>query len=288
MMVKHRSTNTIKDIRIIPVMALIIVLSGCAGMFFYPQKELLRTPDKIGIQYEDVSFASSDGTHLHGWFLPARQQAKGTVVFFHGNAENISTHIGAVYWLPAEGYNVFLFDYRGYGLSAGHATIRGVHEDARAALQYVHDRADVDPQRLVLFGQSLGGAIAIYTAATAGIPLAAVVVESAFADYRKIMREKLADFFLTWPLQWPLSYTVTDRYSPLRVVADLKVPLLIIHGDADKVVPVEHAYDLYKAATGDKTLWIVKGGGHTAAFGANRLEYRPRLLSYLEKKLNPD
>ena len=134
----------------------------------------------------------------------------------------------------------------------------------------------------------MGGAIAIYTAATAGIPLAAVVVESAFADYHKIMREKLADFFLTWPLQWPLSYTVTDRYSPIQVVADLKMPLLIIHGDADKVVPVEHAYDLYEAATGDKTLWIVKGGGHTAAFGANRQEYRPRLLSYLEKTLNPD
>lgn len=256
-------------------------------MFFYPQKELQRTPDKIGLQYEDVSFASIDGTRLHGWFLPA-QQAKGTVVFFHGNAENISTHIGAVYWLPAEGYNVFLFDYRGYGLSAGHATISGIHNDARAALQYVHDRADIDPRRLVLFGQSLGGAVAIYTAVTAGIPLAAVVVESAFADYRKIMREKLAEFFLTWPLQWPLSYTVTDRYSPIRVVADLKVPLLIIHGDTDKVVPVEHAYDLYEAATGDKTLWIVKGGGHTAAFGANRQEYRPRLLAYLEKKLNPD
>jgi len=278
----------IKTFHAVLAITLVIFLSGCAGLFFYPQKELLRTPDQIGLEYEDVSFTSTDGTHLHGWFLPAQQDVKGTIVFYHGNAENISTHIGAVYWLPAAGYNVFLFDYRGYGSSGGRASIKGVHEDARAALQYVHDRADVDPQRLVLFGQSLGGAIAIYTAATTDIPLAVVVVESAFSDYHKITREKFADFFLTWPLQWPLSYTVTDRYSPVKVVADITSPLLIIHGDADTVVPVEHAYDLYQAATGDKTLWIVKGGGHTAAFGAYHEEYRPRLLSYLETKIKPD
>jgi uncharacterized protein len=268
--------------------ALALELSGCAGLFFYPQKQLLRTPDQIGLEYEDVNFSSTDSTPLHGWFLPAQQDARGTIIFYHGNAENISTHIGAVYWLPPEGYNVFLFDYRGYGTSGGHASIEGVNEDARAALQYVHDRPDVNPHRLVIFGQSLGGAIAIYTAATTDIPLAAVVVESPFSDYRKIMREKFADFFLTWPLQWPLSYTVTDRYSPVNVVAEIKSPLLIIHGDADTVVPVEHAYELYQAASGDKTLWIVKGGTHTAAFGMHREEYRTRLLSYLETKLNPE
>jgi len=276
--------STIK-IQYLVIPVLIALLSGCAGLFFYPQKQLQRTPEQIGLDYEDVNFSSIDGTPLHGWFLPAQKDVKGTIIFFHGNAENISTHIGAVYWLPPEGYNVFLFDYRGYGRSGGRANINGVHQDARAALQYAHDRADVDPARLVVFGQSLGGSIALYTTATAGIPVAAVVVESSFSSYRKILREKLAAFILTWPFQWPLSYTVTNRYSPQAVVASLQAPLLIIHGDADATVPVEHAYDLYQAATGDKTLWIIKGGGHTAAFRQYQEEYRPRLLSYLEEKL---
>ena len=261
------------------------LLSGCAGLFFYPEKELIRTPDQIGLDYEDVRFASIDGTQLHGWFLPAQIDVKGTIIFYHGNAENISTHIGAVYWLPPEGYNVFLFDYRGYGRSGGKTNIDGVHLDARAALQYLHDRTDIDPARLVVFGQSLGGSIGLYTAATSGIQLAAVVVESPFSSYRKILREKLKAFIFTWPFQWPLSYTVTDRYSPLAVISELKAPLLIIHGDADTIVPVNHAQDLYQAATGDKTLWIVKGGGHTSAFTQYRQEYRPRLLLYLEEKL---
>ncbi len=263
----------------------VLLLSGCSNMFFYPQKPLVRTPQDIGLAYEDVSFNSVDGTRLHGWFLPAPGPAKGTVIFFHGNAENISTHIAAVYWLPAAGYNVFAFDYRGYGRSEGKESLDGVHLDARAALDYVRGRKDVDPDRLVLFGQSLGGAVAMYTAATSVMPLRAVVVESSFSDYRKIFREKLSDLVITWPLQWPLSFTVTDQYSPLAVIADLKAPLLIIHGDADLIVPVIHAHTLYAAAKGDKTLWIIEQGGHTAAFGSMREIYRPKLVEYLESRL---
>ncbi|MEW5756655.1 MAG: alpha/beta fold hydrolase [Pseudomonadota bacterium] len=254
-------------------------------MFFYPQKQLVRTPQDIGLAYEDVTFSSLDGTRLHGWFLPAQGPAKATVVFVHGNAENISTHVAAVYWLPAAGYNVFAFDYRGYGRSEGKESLDGVHLDARAALDYVRGRADVDPARLVLFGQSLGGAVALYTAATSQVPLRAVVVESSFSDYRKIFREKLSDLIITWPLQWPLSFTVSDQYSPLAVIADLKAPLLVIHGDADPIVPVSHAHALYSAAKGDKTLWIIEQGGHTAAFGPMREVYRPKLVEYLESRL---
>ena len=98
-------------------------LGACTSLLFYPQRELVLTPDRVGLAYRDVWFKAADGTRLHGWFLPAGMNVvRGeacTVLFLHGNAENISTHIGNVAWLPGKGYNVFLFDYRGYGRSAG-------------------------------------------------------------------------------------------------------------------------------------------------------------------------
>jgi hypothetical protein len=192
-----------------------------------------------------------------------------------------------VYWLPAEGYNVFLADYRGYGRSQGKAELHGVHLDAAAALAYVRQRPDINPGRLAVFGQSLGGAIAIYTMATQDRKgIKALVVESTFAGYRDIFQEKLAGLFLTWPFQWPLSYTVPDTYSPLSVIGDIgDIPLLIIHGDQDLIIPVHHSQKLYEAAPGEKHLWRIEGGRHTEAFARLGRIYRPRLVEYLGNKL---
>jgi hypothetical protein len=265
-----------------------VTLNACSGMFFYPMSQLVRTPADISLEYEDLYFTSQDGVQLHGWFLPAVGEAKGTVIFYHGNAENISTHIAAVYWLPKEGYNTFIFDYRGYGLSQGETEIDGVHQDGLAALRFIARYPKVDPDKLVVFGQSLGGAIAIYSVAHAGVPVKALIIESSFADYRTIFQEKLAGIFFTWPLQWPLSFAVTNQYSPLVQLPWLKdVPLLVVHGDADQIVPIHHGRQLFEAASGDKTFWQVEGGDHTAAFTYQRQRYGPRLLEYLQQKLGP-
>ena len=115
-------------------------------MFFQPQTTQYMTPNEIGLAYEDVYFSSTDGTKLHGWFLPAQGKAKGTVLFLHGNAENISTHILSVYWLPAQQYNVFLLDYRGYGLSEGVPDLKGAQEDINIAMNYLLHRKDIDTE----------------------------------------------------------------------------------------------------------------------------------------------
>lgn len=266
---------------LICLFALSLQLSGCGRLFFYPEKELLRTPADIGVAYQDVSFSSLDGTQLHGWFLPASGTARATIVFFHGNAENISSHVGAVFWLPAQGYNVFVWDYRGFGQSEGKPDIQGVNRDAQAALDYVASRNDVDPDRLVLFGQSIGAAIALYSAATTKLPIRTVVAESAFTSYPAIMREKMSESLLTWPLQW-LSVAVTSQYDPLGAVKAIHAPVLLIHGDKDKIIPIHHARELFAAANQPRQLWIVKGGGHISAFAPTRLEYRKRFTRYLE------
>lgn len=272
--------------RSLAIALLCFVLSGCTSVFFQPQDKEYLTPDVIGLTYQDVTITDSDGDLLHGWWLPAQGRAEGTVLFLHGNAENISTHIGSVYWLPAQHYNVFLLDYRGYGASQGTPSVEGALSDINSAMEYLLQRSDVDPQRIVVLGQSLGGALATYYVAHSPHRknIKALIVESAFASYRQIAREKLASFWLSWPVQWPLSFTIDDTYSTLPVVDKVSpIPLLLVHGDKDVVVPLHHGQALFAAAAQPKEFWIVPGGGHIEAF-RHKL-YQERLVQYLERVL---
>lgn len=269
------------------LLAAAALLGACTQLFLHPGRQQVLHPQKLGLAYEDVWLAAADGAKRHGWYLPAAGTARGTVLHLHGNAENVSTFIAAVHWLPARGYNVLLLDYRGYGRSEGRATVANVHEDARDALVYLLRRPGVDSRRLVLFGQSLGGSAAIYTAAHHATPgqVRAVIAEGAFSRYSRIAREKLDQLWLTWALQWPLSLLFSDRYSAEDALARLQgVPLLLVHGDQDPVVPLSHARRLYDAARGRRELWSIAGGKHVDAFTRPGLreENRERLVRYLD------
>jgi fermentation-respiration switch protein FrsA (DUF1100 family) len=249
------------------VLSLFVSLAtvGCTQTFFQPQRVLIDTPSSAGLRYEALDLRAADGVELFTWFLPARGEAQATVLFLHGNAENISTHFNSVTWMPAEGFNVLALDYRGYGKSGGAPSLAGVQLDIDAALRALLERRDVNPRRIVLFGQSLGGALAIHYAAHGAYrgALRAVIADSAFADYRLIVREKLAGFFLTWPLQWLPAVTVDNDYSPLASVAKLRpLPLLLIHGERDTIVPAHHSRMLYEAAAEPKELQLVPQAGH--------------------------
>jgi len=266
---------------------LTVVLAGCNSLFYFPYRTQVLSPDQLGLRYEDVYLQANDGTRLHAWLLPAALPAKGTILFLHGNAENISTHIMSVRWLPARGFNVFLPDYRGYGASAGTPSLEGVQDDVDGALAALLARPDIDPDRIVVFGQSLGGAVAIYNVAHSPYRshIRALAVESAFSSYRGIAREKLAAFWLTWPLQYPLSLLVSDRYSPSDAIARVSpIPLLIIQGDRDPIVPVGHARRLFELAREPKQLWIVPGSGHIQAF--QHQTFRDRFVMWLKQVLS--
>lgn len=252
-------------------------------MFFLPMKQLVRTPADISLQYHEVLFNSSDGTSLYGWMLPAQGKAKGSILFFHGNAENISTHIGSVYWLPSHGYNVFLFDYRGYGKSAGTPELNGIMNDAQAAIVEFTKLPEVINTPKIVYGQSIGASIATYAVAHSGLrdKIDAVILESGFSSYRLIAREKLRSFWLTWPLQYPLSWTISDRYKPLEAIPLIApIPLLLVYSQEDNIVPASHGQQLLAAAKDPKQLWLYANGRHISAFV--QTEQRQRLLEYLD------
>lgn len=260
------------------------VLPSCAQMFFSPMDRSHRaTPVELGLPFEEVKFAAGDGVELHGWFLPAFGKANATVVFMHGNSENIGAHLFSVAWMPPAGYNVFMFDYRGYGASAGTPTFDGVFDDIESAFATVLRRVDIDTDRIIVYGQSQGGALAIYAITHSAFRhhVRALVVDSAFASYRRVAQENVPRF-----LRRPLGRArwVPEDYSPEKVVASVSpIPLLIMHGREDRIVPVAHASALYAAAERPKTLWIHPSGKHVRLLDAPA--DRERLLEYFNEVL---
>jgi fermentation-respiration switch protein FrsA (DUF1100 family) len=263
-----------------------LFLTGCSSLFFYPQKQLLANPVALSFSPENVLFKTEDGLTLHGWFFRAGPGAKATILVLHGNAENISTHVNSVLWLINEGFNVFIFDYRGYGRSEGKPTLPGMHRDAEAALKTLQTLPGVDHDRIIVLGQSLGGAVAVYAVAITRYRqhIKALIIDSAFSSYRRIAREKLDGFILTWPFQYPLSLLFNNTYSPEKWIGKVSpVPLLILHGERDTIVPVHHAETLFDAAGPPKELWLVPAAGHIRSF-ANDI-VRKHIVEYLERVL---
>jgi fermentation-respiration switch protein FrsA (DUF1100 family) len=255
-------------------------------MFFYPAKEQLVDPDKLGIVYEVKKIDDGMGPVLNAWFLPAKGEVKGTILHLHGNAENISTHVGSVYWLPKYGYNVFTFDYRGYGASEGSPSIDGVQEDALRAAKFLLNQPGIKEKPVFLFGQSIGASIALHLASRPEIKpvFTAVIAESPFSSYRTIVRDKLRDLWLTYLFNYPLSIFISTKFDPIRSVSFISpVPLLLVHPTNDSIIPIYHSKELFAAASQPKEFWEIPKGDHIQTFQSS--VNQNKLLTYLDKHL---
>jgi fermentation-respiration switch protein FrsA (DUF1100 family) len=252
-------------LRSLSVLIASVLLTGCIErLFFYPDAIDYGNPKSLGLDYEDVVFSAPDGSKLHGWFIRSRGPARGSVLHLHGNAANVSNHLPLVAWLPAQGLNVMMFDYRGFGKSRGKPTLDGVVQDARAALDALRARTDIDAKRLVVYGHSLGGASALRLLAQdrSGVRLA--IIESAFDRYRGIAREAAGPGLGTVlsPLIAGLPGPADD---PLAALARIDVPLVFIHGTDDRVIPMAHGERLFAAAREPKRWIAVPGAAHMEA-----------------------
>jgi uncharacterized protein len=271
---------------LIGVLLLCAGLCGCTSVFIYPDRVQHLPHRPLGTPAEDVWIPAPDGSELHALYLPAKSAPRATMLFLHGNAENLSSHIHAVSWLPAQGYNVLALDYRGFGRSQGRASVEAIHEDAAAALAWLAARDAETP--LIVYGQSLGASVALRTVVESPVRarIVSVIADSAFSSYRAIAREKLAAVWLTWPLQAPLSLLIADELSAIDIVDRIApIPLLLIHGERDGVVDAQHSSRLFEAAGEPKSLWLIPEAGHIAATRGEPV--RARLIDYLRAVTEP-
>jgi fermentation-respiration switch protein FrsA (DUF1100 family) len=254
--------------------------NGGNQLFYFPTRDEPSTPAEWGLKFERIDFKSGDGTPLHGWFIPAKgktaKTAKGTVVFSHGNAGSIGYHLGFCAWLAEAGYNVIIYDYRGFGKSGGTVDRRGMIDDVKAAFAYALRRPDIDTTRLVSYGHSLGGAQSVTALGESPVKgLRAIVIDGAFASYQSMAR------VIGGQLGASL---VTDELSPRDFVKKLTpVPLLVVHGTRDEVVPVSQGRQLFEAAGEPKTLFEVKTGRHGTALSDDGGTYRRKMIAWLDE-----
>jgi len=267
---------------------LFFLLSGCAarGIFYFPNKQLYANPDKLGLKYELVNYPSANGKKLVALYFPAEGLPKGSVVHFHGNFGNVSNHFPQSYFLVKRGYDLLVFDYQGFGGSEGKPTPQRTVEDGLASVRYAYERRRASDGVAVL-GQSLGAAVATVVAAKEPL-VKAVALEAGFTRYRAITAYVMRRGWLTWPFSFiypPLF--VRREFDPEDFVASIAPrPLLFIHGDKDKTIPVGMSRALYMRAKDPKELWIVPGAGHLEPRRAAAEEYQQRLDEFFERALS--
>ncbi|MBD8807104.1 MULTISPECIES: alpha/beta hydrolase [Pseudomonas] len=271
--------------KLISILALLLSLAGCSSMLFYPEPGLPFTPDKARLEYRDVNLTAADGTRLHGWWLPAKAgvPVKGTVLHLHGNGGNMSWHLGGSWWLPEQGYQVLMLDYRGYGQSQGEPSLPAIYQDIQAAFDWLKAAPEVQGKPLVVLGQSIGGALAVHYLAEhpdERSRIKALVLDGVPASYRDVARNSLSNSWLTLPFRTPLSWFIPDGDSAVNGLPRMAgTPMLIFHSMDDTLVPLVNGISVYKAAPPPRVLQLTRGG-HVQTF-ADPL-WRQVMLRYLE------
>lgn len=243
-------------------------LSGCTSitsLMFYPLKTYPATPAQLGWEYAPVEHVAFDGTKLHSWWMPAQDQAKGNVLFLHGNAQNISYHQFNIHWLVKSGYNVFLLGYRQFGQSEGQAMLPDIFMDVHSGLDWLASQNNGLPN--IVLGQSMGATLAVYGLASYQNKdsIHAVVLDAAFASYPEMAAKAMSRHWLTWLLQLP-AWAITRDYDPEAWINTWgKMPLLMFHSPDDQTVPYEFGAQLFTQANAPKE-WIDTQGKHIQTF----------------------
>ena len=253
----------------------LICLFLCAGTSFYlfyprienffiffPEKTLALTPENLHLDYEEIHFDTEDGMRLHGWLFPL-EGGSPIILFCHGNAGNISHRLDNVRLLLDHGLQVFIFDYRGYGKSTGSPSETGLYTDGLAAYDYLVGERAVSPGQIVLFGRSIGAAVAIDIALKK--EACSLIMESAFTSTRD-MAKSMGPFRL-------IAYFLPPHYNALEKIPRVDVPKLIVHGERDEIVPFSMGQRLFEAAKRPKYFYPLESAGHNDTYVEGGEEY---------------
>ena len=243
------------------------------SFIYFPSREIEATPGDVGLEFEDVRFQASDGVALHGWFVAGGGDA--TLVWFHGNGGNIGHRVGNIRELVVRlGVSIFIFDYRGYGRSEGSPYEEGTYLDAESAITYVRSRDDVDPEKTIYFGRSLGCAVAAEMAIK--YPPRALICESGFTSVRAITKS-------VYPFLPGLQLLVTTKYDTLSKIERVNAPVMVLHGDRDEIVPFSMSRELFDAAKGPKRFYTIEGAGHNDTYYVGGPAYFEALREFVDE-----
>ena len=222
------------------------------AFIFYPEKQLCGFPSDDGMEYEDVTLQGPDGMTIHGWFIPGR--GKGVVLFFHGNGGNISHRVEKTRLLFYPEISSLMIDYHGYGRSHGKPSEKACYLDALTSWEYLVRKRHFESNQIILFGESLGGAVAVDLAARKEV--GAIILESTFPNIGVV-----ANRFLPG-----LSVLLKRKFDSLSKISRVHVPLLQLHGDQDDLVPYELGRRLFEAANEPKEFFTIKGAHHNDTY----------------------
>ena len=267
------------------LLILLLLNINCNNIFYYPDNIHYSSPTDLNLMHETLTIKTKDNKKLHVWKLITKKE-QGIIIQFHGNAQNITSHYLSVTWLTNHGFSVYAFDYRGYGKSSGTPTRKGLIQDGQAIIKYVCRKTK---KPVFIIGQSLGGAVAIPSAATTPSHcIKALILESTFSSYRHVVSEKLKSNPITYFFAKPLSYLVSDEYSPLSYINELNIPIMVFHGVNDPIVPFsEGAYLFEQINKKNKQLISVQKKGHINTFDNPKDPYRQIALTFLKNNMLP-
>jgi fermentation-respiration switch protein FrsA (DUF1100 family) len=257
------------------------LMEGCGierSLIFFPEKAIEATPADVGISFEDLYLSTSDGVRINAWYVPY-SGAKVSLLWFHGNAGNLSHRVGHLRDLYHEvGVNVLMVDYREYGRSEGRVSEIGTYQDALAAYDYLAKRPELDASKIVVYGQSLGSAIAVELAVQRHID--GLILEAPFTSIRA-----MASFHFPW---LPLGGLLSTRYDSMEKIGKVHTPLLILHGDQDDIIPYRQGEELYRAANPPKRFYTIRKAGHNDTYLVGGKDYFRAIRDFIESlRINP-
>lgn len=249
----------------------IFVLIFQSRLVYYPERVMSMSPRDIGLSFEHVSFRTSDGLELCGWFVPSGESAD-TILFCHGNAGNISHRLDSIGVFRRMGLNVFIFDYRGYGNSEGHPSEKGTYLDAEAAWDYLTETRQIPPEGIIIFGRSLGGAVAAWLARERSPR--ALIVESAFTSVSDVG----AEYYPYLPVRLLSRFS----YNTRGYITHAKCPVLVVHSRTDELIAFDHGQRLFEAA-GEPKEFLEITGSHDYGFLDSARKYKEGMKAFLSK-----